>query len=175
MIHIDQLFMNAILGIVTGVLASYIFLTWFLNRKRPKIKISPHISRQQWKGGKNFFFKFINTTDTDIFDVSIELVLYKPIGAVNGTNLLGKQIDLIDSFSAYIPNNKKTDPHNLHAIRVRTTFDIDKEWTDNSSFLQITIIAKHSLSGLNKVFHQTYMSKECISNSKFKTGDDLSL
>lgn len=175
MIQIDQIFLNAIIGVITGVLASYIFLTFYLKYKRPKIGISTQISRQLWSGNKNFFFKFINKTNTDIFDVSIELVLYKPSGAVNGTNLVGKQIELIDDFKAYIPAKCKTDPHNLHAIRVRTIIDLDKEWKDKSSFLQLTIIAKHSLSGLNKVFHQTYMSKECISNSKFKSGDDLSL
>lgn len=175
MINIDQIFLNAIIGVISGILASYIFLIGYLKYKRPKIKISKHISRQQWSGNKNFFFKFINNTNTDIFDVSIELVLYKPTGAVNGTNLVGKQIDLIDDFKAYIPAKSKQDQHNLHAIRARTIIDLDKEWKDPSSFLQLTIIAKHSLSGLNKVFHQTYMSKECISNSKYKSGDDLSL
>lgn len=175
MIHIDQLFMNAIIGVVTGVLASYIFLTCYLKHKRPRIKISEKISRHTIKGHKNFVFKFVNMTKDDIFDVSIELVLYKPIGTVNGTNLRGKQISLVDDFTAYLPKESKGDPHNLHAIRVRTTENLDQEWKDGSSFLQLTVIAKHSLSGLNKVFHQNYMSRECISDSKFKSGNDLSL
>lgn len=75
----------------------------------------------------------------------------------------------------YIPHNKKDDKHNLHAIRIRTTNDIEQQWTDDSSFIRLTIMAKHSLSGLNRVFSRDFHNKDCITTKKFVSGDDLTV
>jgi len=167
--------LSLLFGTISGLIASYLFLMFFLKRKRPKIDISPHISKIEIDGETNFLFKFINKTETEIFDIHIETMFYKPIGDVNGSNLRGKDIKLKDDFMAYIPAELIQDTHNLHAIRLRTTEDLISKWSDESSFIRLTIIAKHSLSGLNKVFFKDFLSKDCISTKKFLSGNNLNV
>ena len=78
-----------------------------------------------------------------------------------------------DNYVAYIPVEKNNDIHNLHAMRVRTVDDLEEYWTDESCFVRLTIMAKHSLSGLNKVFVKDYLSKDCITTKKFLSGNNL--
>lgn len=162
-----------LIGIGSSYLASWFFLQAFLNRKRPVIEVSGYISKIQFKGETNYLFKFINKTGSEIFDVRIEPTFYKPFGDFNGSNLIGKDIDLKDNFCSYLPCDKEEDIHNLHAIRVRTTEDLEGKWTDESSFIRLTVIAKHSLSGLNKVYVKDFLSKDCITTQKFLSGNDL--
>jgi hypothetical protein len=162
-------------GIISGLIASYLFLMGFLKRKRPKIEISNHISKIKYDGETNYLFKFINKTKSEIFDVHVEPTFYKPVGDISGRNLKGKDINLKDNFIAYIPCDTSSDVHNLHAMRIRTTDDLEKNWTDESSFIRLTIIAKHSLSGLNKVFVKDFLSKDCISTKKFLSGNNLTV
>ena len=169
----SELFWGIVISIVTGLISSYLFLMYFLNRKRVKIDISSHISKVTFQGQTNYFFKFVNKTDSEIFDIRIEPTFYKQVGAVGGMNLQGKDITLVDNFISYIPCKKNFDTNNLHAMRVRTTEDLETNWTDSSSFLRLTIIAKHSLSGFTDVFVKDFHSKDSITTLKFKSGDDL--
>ena len=168
-----EYFFSLLLGIVAGYVASYCFLTSFLYYKKPRIVISPHISIDEFKGEKNYFFKFVNKTKSNIYDVRIETTLYKPIGDLKGRNLHGADIELKDNYFMYISAESSGDEHNLHVMRVRTTQDIEGQWVDGSSFIRLTVIAKHSLSGLNQVFHQDFNNIACITNKKFVSGNDL--
>lgn len=114
-------------------------------------------------------------TDCEIFDIHIELTFYKPIGDYNGGNLQGKEIRLKDNFLSYMPCNSSNDPHNLHAVRIRTTENIEQIWDDTNSFIRLSIIAKHSLSGFNKVFIKDFISKQCITEKRFLSGNDLTV
>ena len=60
-------------------------------------------------------------------------------------------------------------------MRIRTTDNLEKDWTDEPSFKRLTIIVKHSLSGLNKVFVKDFLSKDCISTKKFLSVNDLNV
>ena len=165
--------LSLFIGITSGLIASYLFLMGFLKRKRPIIEISSHISKIKYDGETNYLFKFVNKTKSEIFDVHIEPTFYKPVGDISGRNLKGKDITLKDNFVAYIPCDAVTDIHNLHAMRIRTTDNLEKKWIDESSFIRLTIIAKHSLSGLNKVFVKDFLSKDSITTKKFLSGNDL--
>ncbi len=166
---------SLILGVIAGVIASYIFLTYYLKNKVPRISISPEISKIEFDGEINYFLKFVNNTKSEIFDVRVELTLYKLRGAVGGTNLQGTDILLKDNFFSYISEKNPSDDRNLHAIRVRTTKDLSALWGDESSFIRLTVIARHALSGLNKVYVKDYKSRDLIKNGKFKSGNDLKI
>lgn len=127
------------------------------------------------KGETNYFFKFVNTTKTEIYDVRVEATFYKPVGDIKGRNLRGRDIILKDDFFMYIPSDLKNDKHNLHAMRIRTINKIEEDWKDDSSFIRLTIMAKHSLSGLNQVFSRDFNNKDCITTKKFVSGNDLSV
>jgi hypothetical protein len=170
-----NLFTSIIVGIVSGFIASYLFLMYFLKRKKPKIEISKHISKQQFRGETNYFFKFVNKTKSEIYDVRVEATFYKPVGDIVGRNLQGTDIELKDCLFMYIPCSKNDDKHNLHAMRIRTINDLGEQWKDDSSFIRLTIMAKHSLSGLNQVFSRDFHNKDCITSKKFVSGDDLSV
>lgn len=173
-LFISNLF-GLFIGVSSGIIASYIFLTKYLKNKVPDVKISDYISLLEFQEERNYFLKFINHTDCEIFDVRVELTLYKPTGDINGTNLQGTDIILKDNFFSYLSKSDKNDDRDLHALRIRTTEDIISMWTDPSSFLRLTVIARHSLSGLNKVFVKDYKSKDLILKKKFMSGDDLGL
>ena len=160
-------------GIISGAIASYVFLNWYLNRKRPRVGISKYISIENIEGHKNFLFKFVNLTKTEIFDVSIELSLFKPVGEMNGKNLKSTDVKLKDNFIAFIPFEKTNDEFNLHAMRLRTEEDLQSLWTDSSSFLRISIVSKHGLSGMSKVIIHDFLSPECITTKKFISGNSL--
>ena len=147
----------------------------YLSRKRPKIEVSNFISREIIEGKQNYLFKFVNRTDADIFDVNIELTLFKPIGEFSGKNLKSTDIKLKDNFIAFVPAEMKNDAFNLHAMRLRTEENIDQLWQDESSFIRISIVSKHSLSGMNKVFIHDFMSKDCITDKKFISGNNLEI
>ena len=171
----SNILISILVGIISGFTASYLFLMYFLKRKKAKIQISRHISKQEFKGEVNYFFKFVNKTKSEIYDVRVEPTFYKPVGDIAGRNLRGTDIGLKDSFFMYIPCSKKDDKHNLHAMRIRTTNNLEEQWKDSSSFIRLTIMAKHSLSGLNQVFSMDFYNKDCITTKKFVSGDDLNV
>lgn len=74
-----------------------------------------------------------------------------------------------------MPCNSLNDAHNLHAVRIRTTDNIEQMWSDTSSFIRLSIIAKHSLSGFNKVFIKDFLNKDCITEKRFLSGNDLTV
>lgn len=164
---------SLLVGTFSGLIASYLFLMGFLRNKRPVIEIADYISKDEYDNETNYIFKFVNRTKSEIFDVHIELTFYKPFGDFNGRNLSGKDITLKDNFVSYIPCESSNDDHNLHAMRIRTTDDLETNWTDTSSFIRLTVIAKHSLSGLNKVFVKDFLTRDCITTKKFLSGNNL--
>lgn len=166
---------SIVAGVISGFIASYLFLMYFLKRKKPKIEISGHISKQKFRDETNYFFKFVNKTESEIYDVRVEPTFYKPVGDIVGRNLRGADIELKDCFFMYIPCNKNDDKHNLHAMRIRTTNNLEEQWQDDSSFIRLTIMAKHSLSGLNQVFSKDFHNKDCITSKKFVSGNDLNV
>ena len=163
----ESLLTSLVVGVVSGVIASYLFLQNYLKKTVPKIVLSEEIAKSEFDGEINHFFKFVNMTNCEIFDVRVELTLYKPKGAVGGINLQGTDIILKDDFFSYLSEKDPNDQRNLHAVQVRTTENIEEMWEDESAFVRLTIIARHSLSGLNKVFVQDYMSKDLIKSGKF--------
>jgi hypothetical protein len=124
---------------------------------------------------ENYLFKFVNFTNCDIFDVNIELTLFKPVGQLDGKNLKSKDIKLKDNFIAYVPFEKKSDDYNLHAMRLRTEENLEMLWNDHSSFIRISIVAKHSVSGMSIVQTHDYLSIDCITERKFNSGNDLAV
>ena len=56
-IHLmTDLILGITISIVAGVISSYLFLMYFLKRKRVKIEISPHVSKVIFEGEVNYFF-----------------------------------------------------------------------------------------------------------------------
>ncbi|CAL2095556.1 conserved protein of unknown function [Tenacibaculum sp. 190524A02b] len=169
----EQIIVSLVLGIISSIIASIVFIKFFLGSKRPKIEISKYISKVEKDGNTLYYFKFVNKTKSEIYDVNIECTFHKPVGDFGGKNLRSTDVKLSDHFCAYVASSNPSDDNNLHAIRIKTEEDILSKWDDSSSFIRLTIIAKHSLSGFNKVFTEDFNSKDCITDKKFQSGDNL--
>ena len=170
-----NLIIGGIISLLTGVLGAYIFLRVYLFNKKPKIKISANISKVNFQGETNYMFKFINVSDVELYDVKIEAKILTPFNDPTGQNLRGEEINFVNSNIYFLPCKNKHDNFNLHALRVRTTDDIETKWDNcsDSSFIRLTIIAKHSLSGFNKVFVKDFLHKNVITHKEFIKGDSL--
>ena len=161
------------IGLATSFLGGILFLLFFLKQLVPKIVISEHISKVKREGKTSYEFKFVNHTKSGIFDVRIEPVFYKPYGDIEGMNLKSTDIKLVDNFMSSISKKSKIDKNNMHAQRVSTLDNLEAKWTDKSSFIKLTIISKHSLSGLNRVYSKEFYSVDCITKKQFVSGDSL--
>lgn len=165
---------NTIIGTASGVLAAIIYLRWYLNQRRPIIEVSPYICKMEIDNQLNYLFKLVNKTDFDLFDVKFEATFFKPVGH-NGKNLQSKDIALKDDYLLHLSKKDDADIYNLHAKWIRTEEDIEARWTDESSFIRLTITSKHSLSGLSQVCVKDYDSKRWITNKIYNSGDDLTV
>ena len=163
------LFISSLLAFGLGLFVNYVFLKSYLNKRRPIIEISPHISKEN----NIYVFKFVNKTKTDIIDVHLSLMFYVPSGDKSGKTLNGKNIQISWKFYPSIPGEKKDDPYNLHAKRIHTEENLNNQWTNESSFIRLIITAKHSLTGLSKTFQHDFLSAQCITNKKFDSGNNL--
>lgn len=172
-----NVFKNSLISIFTGVGASYMFLRIYLFNKKPKILISEHICKMNLLGKMNYVFKFVNNSDVELYDVRIEAKILTPFNDVSGKNLRGEEINFVDNNIYFLPCKTAKDDFNLHSIRIRTLDDLETRWKecDGSSYVRLTIIAKHSLSGFNKVFVKDFLHPDTITQKKFQKGDDLSV
>jgi len=166
-----EIFYTILIGLVT----SYLFLKHYLSKKVPKISISEHICKQELQGETNYLFKVVNNTDCEIFDLKVELTLLRPFNSQTGKNIKSQDIKFVDANFYYLRKKNLSDEYNLHALIFRTTENLEEIWgeDENHKELRLTVIGKHSLSGFNKVFTHTFLTKSCIVNKKFNAGDDI--
>jgi hypothetical protein len=167
----SNIFIGLLSGIGSGFISSICFLKFFLSKKIPRIKISDYISKQSINNQECFIFKFVNLTNSELFDVRFNLIIFTPVGDLNGPNIKVKEIKLSENFMAYISTKSKNDKFNSFAVRILTKENLDELWEQNT-FLRLTIIAKHSYSGFNKVYTKDFL-KDNISTKGFVSGESL--
>ena len=167
----SNILIGLLIGVSSGFISSICFLKFFLSKKIPRIKISDYISKQSINNQECFIFKFVNLTNSELFDVKFNLIIFTPVGDLNGANIQGNEIKLSENFMPFIPAKSKDDKFDSYAIRIRTIENIEELWKKNT-FLRLTIIAKHSYSGFNKVFIKDF-NKENISIKEFVSGESL--
>lgn len=174
-----EIFIALTIGIVASYLASYIFLKHFINGKRPIIDICEDIaySRHPRRNQNFHFFKFVNKTNEDIFDVSCELTFMTAYNTGNGQSYIAEDIKLADSFFSHINKKDPKDNMGLHAYRIYPEDNLEDIWDSKPehSFIRLKIMAKHSLTGLSKVFYKDFYIKKSIVEGDFNLGDDCTI
>lgn len=169
---------NIFISVFTGIGASYCFLRFYLFYKKPKIEISNYICKATIEDEINYLFKFVNNTGVELYDVRFEAYIFTPFNDTTGHNLRGRKVSFARDDIYFMPKKDSKDHYNLHAIRIRTTDDIYTIWKNSgdASYLRLTIIAKHSLSGFNKVFTKDFLHPDnIICDKMFKKGGDLEI
>lgn len=162
-----------VLGVFGSLIASGLFL-WYLSQNKPKLEISPNIARNRANPNQPVFaLKFVNKTASPIYDIRIDVTLLEPVVRDKGNNLKATPIVVSKDYLQYVENENGLDSYSSHAITLRITDDIDSKWIDEKNYIQVTITARHSLSGFSGVFTQQYRLKSCIVDGRFESGNSL--
>lgn len=177
----DALF-NFLLGIISSLIASAIFLYIFLNRLKPRIKISNFISYGNFRNDPNtkaYYFKFINISNSPAFDIRLRLCELIRTPAGNG-KLHTHRVDipLNKDFLTHVPCFKKVksgDTYAPHAIICTCLEDLKPILEDQNKCIEIQIILRHGLTGLSDVFSAEFSNPKCIKSGDFCFGNDLNI
>ena len=148
-----------ITGVVSSIFASFIFIL-FLRSLRPKIIISPKISKWHTLDGKRIYqIKVINKTGRSIMNIKAQFFLVVRRAKPNGTTLAKEKIPLYNSevmdLSKFDRKDKEDDKY---AFRFGTFEDIEKllDTNQKNPFFRFIIYGTDSFSGFGAVFVQDY-------------------
>lgn len=151
---------------------------------RPKIVISPEIAYYKDvndpDGGKKlYYFKFVNKSKHEAFDVRVRVSELIRIPAGN-KRFHERRIDLElkKDFLSHIPKHKKLAPEDTFAPFANVSMcmtDLGPILDDQTKCVEIQIILRHGLTGLGKVFTHEFSDKSVIKNGIFQFGDSLTV
>lgn len=155
-----ELAVSIISGIFSSLVASFVFLRCILLVK-PKICISPYISREiTTDGSKKFYIKILNLTKNEIINVRCHLSLVTVENIPGGTRRIYKTIPIARDNIFSIPKYDINDSDALYEKLFRCSGDLNEIWSNNLQYLQFRVIANHSVSGFSKVFVQNFYNKQ---------------
>ena len=166
-----------IIGVLSSIVASLMFLLFISRRLRPKIVISTQIAKGKGlKGEMVYRVKVINKTGRSIMNIKAQLFLVKPSVRPGGITPTAKEIPIAKGEIMELLKFDLKDKDNNHAFRFRTYEDIEELWDNRQSILRFKIYGIDSLSGFGKVFTQDYHTKRnSIKEGDFETGNSLKI
>lgn len=177
---INVTFTDALINILCSIAASIFFLFFVLYFLRPKIEISPYISKQaddQFKENK-YVFKVINKSMYSAYDIQAELVSLRkyPVGKDN-MNVRFTPLELKKNRLEHLKHyqgDKKCKPFALHAFLFNSYEpEIEAILADEMRSIQFSITAKHGLTGLSKNFKMEFATPDILKERKFKFGNSV--
>jgi hypothetical protein len=172
-----QFCLSAVIGVLASVIASAIF--WVvLFQIRPKIEISPQISRSiNSDGSKGFRVKLINRSRRAAVDlqpsVFLDTLRKHKTGDVHMLRLLPVKSTPGFLFHGY----DKNDADARYARRLLITDDLDATWVDDQiSSIVVRLFARDGRSGAFRQFEQTYrLKRDAIKDGDFDWGDSFEI
>ena len=163
------------IGIWAGFISSVLFLV-FIYILRPRIKISPQISKSTKAGKTVYQIKIVNKSFFKVIDIHFELTLMHPMGEPKGRGLKMKRIQLKADKLWYISARDtfiRKSEYAPFAVRVIILEDLEQVWNQEEDFLDFKIIAKHGFSGFNKVIRERFNHNSCIIDGEFENGTSM--
>ncbi len=109
----------------------------------------------------------------NIYEVKIELYLATLYGDGHGTSSVRYQeIPMLYQDFMYLPSMvwKEGREHAEYAQIFMTDKRVEELWKNESQYLEFRMVAKHGLSGFNKVIMKRFTDKDVIKNGKFIYG-----
>ncbi len=176
-----------LIGFGSSLAASFSFLYFILYRMRPKIVISPHISKRPnpFDEGTPFMyvFKIVNKSFHPAFDASIELYELHHYPAEDGKeddklNVRYIPLRLKKSHFARIPSKKgykKSSVYAEHCILFRSLENLELILREESKSVQLQITLRHGLTGLSRCFTKNYVGISKIKDKPFPFGDNVEI
>ena len=175
---LEILYNNLVIGFFASLFGSILFLfgLWML---KPRLEIASKIAVNQWKGDKCYWIKVINKTKFfKIIDIQSRLMILSESNVEGGTNVVYKDIDLIEDRIWYIPSITSSDARKnaTYSFIFRTTEDIDQIWSSDNEKLQVELMCKHSFSGFSRVFRKTYfLKRSSIVEGNYRFGNSFDI
>ena len=164
-----------IFNILCSVIASLIFILLLLYTLKPKFKIVGKIAKNDSPFDSTdeicYFFKIINKSFFDAYDIQAKVNSYKIKQGENGiVNRVHNKIELKTSQINYVKRNKFCQKNSgENCVQFVTYEDLTKLMSSGDVHIQIT--ARHSLTGLSNIFTYDFVNKSSIIEGKFKEGD----
>jgi len=163
----EQNITSFLLGLLSSIFASILFLYYVLFFMRPNIKISPVIARYknmipesniQW-GDQVYYIKIVNRSLHPAYDVKFQLSELVRLPAGNGKmNERRKVLSFYKDALWHIPRHKKAKSNTFapHAVVSLIQDDILPILEDVNKCIEVQVILRHGLTGLSKVFTQEF-------------------
>jgi hypothetical protein len=176
----DELKISLIIGIISSLIASGLFLA-LLFCLRPRISISSKIARVTTpEGEKRFVIKVVNRSFYKLIDVNVEFVILIPRTTSGGNNLklekltlINDKIWFIDKRDNYLSTKSK---YASYAVQFTCKDDLDEKWNSDGSSAHFKVICRHVLSGFSSVCTQQFFDKPTdIVTGRFKHGKCLEI
>ncbi len=177
---------SVVTGVLSSLVASWLFLQLFVKKLRPKFEISPYIAEEP--NGDSFLYRFkaINKSRYRCHDIRMKLYMIKPsIGA--GLMQEGKSLGPVsvynheiiplsmEEFSSLDRYDKKDDKA-MYALRIRCFENLQAMWTPGVIFLKLEISGCHAVSGLRETYSREFVGpQQCIKRGVFHNGADLNV
>lgn len=171
-----------LIGILSSLIASVVFLYYILTRLRPRIEISPYISLHpdlNIPDKDRYYLKFINKSKHDAYDIRIRLCELIRWPAANGKqHEQRKDLELKKDFMAHVPPFIKTTDKNTfapHAIILTCLDDLAPILRDKNKCIELQLILRHGLTGLAKVYKFEYSDISSVKKGMFEFGNNLTI
>jgi len=167
---------SILIGVLGSVIASCIFLL-AVRALRPRLEISPTISK--WKGENDikYVIKIINRGRRKIVDLRFELLLVTKKVVPGGELSTTRALDLKKDRAFILPEFEKKSDRALFARRITILDDIDALWDkDTSQYLIFRAYAHDEVSGLARLFQSEYRTKRnTLIDGEFHFGDSFEI
>jgi hypothetical protein len=173
---------NFLLGVAGSLIASILFLYYILTYLRPQIKISPVIAHYKdltIPGERRYYFKMINLSRYDAFDLRFRVCELIRIPAGNG-KMHEQRKDMRVRFDhmAHVPKFRKIKDGETfapHALIVTCLDDLLPILDDDNKCVELQVTLRHGLTGLARVFQYEYGNSSVVKNGIFDFGNHLTI
>tara|TARA_R110002049_G_scaffold304060_4_gene498957 strand:- start:7143 stop:7682 length:540 start_codon:yes stop_codon:yes gene_type:complete len=166
--------LDLIIKFLVGITSSFVFVFVILQIMKPKIKISDKICyKLDKKGNKFYYFKVVNMSIYDAYNVDFELQKKDPY--IVDKVKVNHNIDVIklSADGVYsIPRHKKENGYGDHAVLIRTYIDLSEDIDKDNLEFVLYVSAKHGLSNLTKVTTQSFDNSTVFKAGSFKFGSN---
>lgn len=199
MIDWTSIVLTLLYGVISGIIASFLYFYLFFIRLKPKILISKQISKREKDGLMEYEIKVRNDVKSrSAINIRAELLLVTPRNVPEGGMVLKtdyvqlKRSELFE-VGKFNPKDDSTKDEAQYAFQFRTVQAYKKDeqgkdtdekdasledlWSDSErTYLLFRVFATDPLSGLGKVFSKEYHSKsDNIQEGDFGYATDMNV
>jgi len=172
-----QILLSVIVSIISGVVASSIFLLVLFSIK-PKIKVSDFISVDKTDPNNRLYrLKIINMSKDSLINVKFQCYIETVENDPGGKVISRRDIHLKKNEIFQLAGYSKNDDQGKYAIRVTIGEDLESKWVnDKIESVFLLVSATHSVSNFSTVFEKRYFTKRnTIKEGSFEFGKSLNV